>query len=605
MIHDVRDLVADGRPDARWRSPTRCSAIPTRSSSDVSRRASSPTTGHPALARAHLRGLPPATWARLAPAEYVRSGLAPRPDEALAGRQGAGGRRPAGRPARALVRVLAAVFGYGDQEIARAVFAVFDRHSAGTCRAGRRDRCTATGCGPGSTPTPTRPPLPPRRTAARCSRSWTTGIPGANRASANIGDHVQSIASARPPRAPPRRPAARDAELVDLLTTLRDRARPEFARDDLHADLEVMTVHRDASIYQPIPEGTWVLCFGWYMHALFTLRHGFPLHRNLRPIFVSFHCNKRNLLTPDAIDYLKRYGPVGCRDWTTTHLLASMGVPAFFSGCVTTTIGRVFPDAPAPRADAPVAYVDVPEESLPADAVTYAPQLARGPPALVHRQRHDRPGAPGHLPTRASRVVTSRLHCHLPLRSIGVQTEFVPANPADVRFDGLIDISDQQFDAIRSGITEKLERVLRPMIAGEPEDDVYAAWRARPPTRSPPPRASCAAPRTSPRAGGQVGRARPRRGRRDEDPPLARRRDREPPWTVPCSSPATATSAAPPRCSTRSWSMRPAGPAVGPRAAGQPGRPAGGRLPGGDHQLDRARPLGTAAASSAWCSCPA
>ena len=52
------------------------------------------------------------------------------------------------------------------------------------------------------------------------------------------------------------------------------------------------------------------------MHALFTMRHGFPLHRNLRPIFVLFHCNKRNLLTPDAVEYLRRYGPVGCRDWT-------------------------------------------------------------------------------------------------------------------------------------------------------------------------------------------------------------------------------------------------------------------------------------------------
>ena len=45
------------------------------------------------------------------------------------------------------------------------------------------------------------------------------------------------------------------------------------------------------------------------MHALFTMRHGFPLHRNLRPIFISFHCNKRNLLTPDAVEYLRATGP--------------------------------------------------------------------------------------------------------------------------------------------------------------------------------------------------------------------------------------------------------------------------------------------------------
>ena len=70
-----------------------------------------------------------------------------------------------------------------------------------------------------------------------------------------------------------------------------------------------MTIHRDASMYEAIPEDTWVLCFGWYMHALFSMRHGFPLHRNLRPIFISFHCNKRELLTPDAVEYLQALRP--------------------------------------------------------------------------------------------------------------------------------------------------------------------------------------------------------------------------------------------------------------------------------------------------------
>ena len=47
-----------------------------------------------------------------------------------------------------------------------------------------------------------------------------------------------------------------------------------------------------------------------------------------------------------------------------------MGVPAFFSGCVTTTINTVFPDLDAkPPADAPIGYVDVTD--LPPGAVTY------------------------------------------------------------------------------------------------------------------------------------------------------------------------------------------------------------------------------------------
>ena len=174
-------------------------------------------------------------------------------------------------------------------------------------------------------------------------------------------------------------------DLIDLLGQFRDRVRPERRRDDVAADVEVITVHRDASIYEPIPEDTWILCFGWFMHSLFRMRHGFPLHRNLRPIFVSFHCNKRELLTPDAIDYLKRYGPVGCRDWTTVDLLLSIGVPAFFSGCLTTTIDTVFPDLAArPGADAPVAYVDVPARGR---RRRVQPQQRRGAAALVRGER--------------------------------------------------------------------------------------------------------------------------------------------------------------------------------------------------------------------------
>ena len=74
-------------------------------------------------------------------------------------------------------------------------------------------------------------------------------------------------------------------------------------------------------MYKEIPPDTWMLAFGWFMHAIFELRYGFPFHRNLRPIFVSFHCNKRDLLTPEATDYLRACGPIGCRDWTTVDIL--------------------------------------------------------------------------------------------------------------------------------------------------------------------------------------------------------------------------------------------------------------------------------------------
>jgi hypothetical protein len=55
--------------------------------------------------------------------------------------------------------------------------------------------------------------------------------------------------------------------------------------------------------------------------------------------------------------------------------------------------------------------------------------------------------------TQHSRVVSSRLHCHLPMCSIGVETEFRPSNASDIRFDGLIGLGEREFDAIRAGLT--------------------------------------------------------------------------------------------------------------------------------------------------------
>ena len=153
-------------------------------------------------------------------------------------------------------------------------------------------------------------------------------------------------------------------------------------------------------------------------------------------------------------------------------------MPAFFSGCVTTTIDTVFPDLAAPPpAGAPVAYVDMPAEDVPAGAVTYA----HSDPAVRRRSFVANAGRALDLletyRTRHSAVVTSRLHCYLPLRSIGVPAEFRPRNRSDVRFDGLLDIDDEAFGAIRAGLLGKLEHVHEAILGGRPEAEVYSLWR--------------------------------------------------------------------------------------------------------------------------------
>jgi hypothetical protein len=429
--------------------------------------------GYIDLAWEDFRHVPRATWTRHAAAEWARAGLATDPDHALAEIRDLTAEDPPELRAKFWFDVLGPVFGMGAADEARAIFAIFDRHireddQVWSAAEKHRDWMREWVAADPDSPTA---PSSGRRTFAVLDY----GHPSANRASANIGDHIQSIASLGHLVRHRNVRLHGEPGLVDLLERLRERTRPELAREDVDADLEVIAAHRDASIYQPIPEDTWTFAFGWYMHPLFNWRHAFPLHRNLRPIFVSFHCNKRSLLTPEAIEYLKRYGPVGCRDWTTVYLLLSIGVPAFFSGCLTTTIDTVFPEGPAAPPGAPPAYVDV--DNAPADAVAYRHSSL----AVRTRGFVDNMGRALDLletyRTQHAKIVTSRLHCYLPVRSIGLDVEFRPKNPSDVRFDGLAGIDDRAFAAMREGIDDKLEQVLKAILAGRAEDDVYGLWR--------------------------------------------------------------------------------------------------------------------------------
>ena len=194
-----------------------------------------------------------------------------------------------------------------------------------------------TGCVRGSRPGPDGPALLPAPDGSVSFAIMDYGHPGRSRASANIGDHVQSLASlGHLVRHQDLRYDGRQ-DLVDLLTQLRSRVRPELQRHSDERRVSLIQIDRDASMYAAIPPNTWTLAFGWYMHAIFGTRYGFPFHPNLLPIFVSFHCSKRDLLTEEAVAYLRRFAPIGCRDWTTVDILLSVDVPAFFSGCLTST----------------------------------------------------------------------------------------------------------------------------------------------------------------------------------------------------------------------------------------------------------------------------
>lgn len=416
---------------------------------------------------------------RYGASEYVRSGIKAGRATVLGEVRRLVAETPDSVDAGGWTDILGTIYGAGEEELARDIFAILDGRIGdgnGSPKASVEYRDWMRYWISLSADSPSAPDVPAGHVSFAI---MDFGHPGRFRASANIGDHMQALASLGHVVRHRGLRFHGPQDLVDLLERLRERVRPELQRSGVTADVDIMTVDRDASMYKEVPATTWALAFGWFMHPIFRVRYGFPFHRNLLPIFLSFHCAKRDLLTPEALEYLRKYGPIGCRDWTTVDLLLSVDVPAFFSGCMTTTVDTVFPDLPQrPPSSAPVAYVDMPPETVPDGAITYKHSSDairfRGFPRNVDRAIELLETYRG----QHSAVVTSRLHCWLPAKSIGVPVDFRPRNRSDIRFAGLIDTSDAEFDRMRDGINTKLERVMSAIISGRKPEEVYELWRS-------------------------------------------------------------------------------------------------------------------------------
>ncbi len=432
--------------------------------------------GYPALAWSDLADLPDTLVLRWAPEEFVRAGLAQDPEATLGRLDEVATADPPELPADSWLQLIGPVYGYRALSTAQALFARFDERvadGAGISPALVVQRDWWLGW---ITRAPKGLPAPAVSNGRVSFAIMDYGHPSRTKASNNIGDHIQSIASLGHLVRHKGLTYHGPSDLVGLIEQLSGRVRPELARADVRADVELLQIDRDASAYSEIPPNTWTLAFGWYMHGIFDISYGFPFHPNLSPIFLSFHCSKRAMLTDEAIDYLRRHAPIGCRDWTTVDILLSIGVPAFFSGCLTTTVNTVFPEGERAGPDATVGYVDVPSSKVPRGGKTYAHQydsvrftsfadnIYDGIERLQTYRRTHR------------ELVTSRLHCYLPSSSIGIPVDFQPKNRSDPRFAGLIDITDAEFDRIRSTINTKVAEVMSLVLAGAKAEDVYARW---------------------------------------------------------------------------------------------------------------------------------
>ena len=80
---------------------------------------------------------------------------------------------------------------------------------------------------------------------------------------------------------------------------------------------------------------------GWYMHN----PQNWPPTEKIIPLFVAFHLNvlvREELTSSISVNYLKKHQPIGCRDTNTMDILTSAGIEAYFSGCMTLTLGKKY-----------------------------------------------------------------------------------------------------------------------------------------------------------------------------------------------------------------------------------------------------------------------
>jgi lipopolysaccharide biosynthesis glycosyltransferase len=297
--------------------------------------------------------------------------------------------------------------------------------------------------------------------------------PEFKKTSMNIGDYVQTVAMMR-----------HLARRLDASTTFDDpglaapfaalrKSWPQASRTTTNNKVHLTILDRDVLWPASTLHGQrviWTIFHGWYFHQPFRQGGPFPCPENINPLILSFYLQRPEDLDQPTLDYLKRHGPVGCRDWSTVYWLLNQGVDAFFSGCLTLTL-----DLPSTGERSGVVVVDA-EDSVPGKN---AESVEHNIPHHRRLQFCDAIQTALDLLQRyagAEHVKTSRLHCYLPCRALGTPVTFVPGDFSDRRFDGLDDPDPCSALMIRERIMRILDAVLDKILQGRDVEVVREAW---------------------------------------------------------------------------------------------------------------------------------
>jgi lipopolysaccharide biosynthesis glycosyltransferase/uncharacterized protein (DUF3084 family) len=301
-----------------------------------------------------------------------------------------------------------------------------------------------------------------------------------NFCSGNLGDYVQSIASALAWSQATGLSFDTSTTLGCTLNRVLNANTDTINHSKGNIILRPIIVDRDSAYWSDhYPEKTWFVCNGWYHHSSYNVDVEFGFPSQIVPIFVSFHLNKSAQVRPELVNYLKQHEPIGCRDWTTVFMLKTQGIAAFFSGCLTMTIGDNYSSKQSNESiESPLtAYVEAQGDNASSaqddqfiqvgeyvKSISIEDGIQKANDLLINYLDY-------------TQIYTSRLHCYLPCTSMGLKVSFKPKNSADQRYSGLFPLSEDQFHEIRSKLRRNLNAALSFVVNDAPSrSEFYLKW---------------------------------------------------------------------------------------------------------------------------------
>ncbi len=200
----------------------------------------------------------------------------------------------------------------------------------------------------------------------------------------------------------------------------------------------------------------------WYMWQ----KWNWPPSKDIYPLWVGFHYNDIQRGRPRGMpskweyvdngpghEYLKKYEPIGCRDYYTQARMDELGIKNYFSGCITLTLKKrkiVKPEReyivingvakPVEKA------IKKQLEGSGIDIKVLAPTRPEPSTDMPWAERQAQVEEMLDLYQNAKCVITFRLHCALPSLALGTPVLLVRKSFKSVRFKPYSDWLHHAFD---------------------------------------------------------------------------------------------------------------------------------------------------------------